>query len=144
MHSYLLHLLCCSCTEKADTLEVTRMPQLAQVLQEADLRRKGTSTTALDLQPYFEMIDAVREAEGVGATVDLAPEESSRVEKGRLTRAARERGQKLVWRKAPESQLKFVLAEPGAPVPGARQRRKVTPAPAPVPEPVRKGRRKAS
>jgi hypothetical protein len=122
------------------------MPQLAQVLQEADLRRKGTTTTALNLEPYFAMIDAVREAEGVGATVDLAPEESTRVEKGRITRAAKERGQHLVWRKAHDGQLRFVLAAPGAPVPGARQRRTVTPppAPAPVPAPVRKGRRKAS
>ena len=59
--------------------------------------------------------------------------------------AAKERGLTLVWRKAPERQLRFVLAEAGKPTPGARQRKNgVKPAPA-QPELAaagRKGRRK--
>src|SRR5215203_4522483 len=99
------------------------MPTLANVLQEADLRRKVGSASSLDLGPYLEMVDAILAEGGVGGTIMLAPEEHQRVEKGRLTRAAKERGRALVWRKAPDGELKFVLAEPDGPVPGARRRR---------------------
>jgi hypothetical protein len=99
------------------------MPTLATVLRDEDLRRKARPVSGLDLGPYLAMVDAILAEGGVGGTVALGADEQSRVEKGRLTRAAKARGRTLVWRKAPAGQLRFVLAEPDGPVPGARRRR---------------------
>ena len=114
------------------------MPELTAVLREEDLTRRGAGG-ALDLTPYVAMIDVVRSQEGVGATVSLADGESQRTEKRRLSVAAKEQGYMLVWRKAPEGQLRFVLAKPGEPAPGGRKRREAPPA---KPVPARGGRRK--
>jgi hypothetical protein len=71
------------------------------------------------------MVVAILVDDGVSGTVTVAPDESQRVEKGRLRRAAKERGRILVWRKAPARELRFVLAEPEGLIPGARRRRTV-------------------
>lgn len=122
------------------------MPQITRVLTAEDLAGRGKSGNGLDLTPYIDMVEQILTDGGVGGEVDLAPDERMRTEKGRLTRAAKARDRRLVWRKAPQGQLRFVLATPGAEVPGGRPRRK--PAPVPVPEPAPpapKGRkRKAS
>ena len=116
------------------------MPQLSRVLMESDLKRTGTPTSSLDLGPYLEMVEQILAEGGVGGQVELGPGESSRTEKGRLTRAAKQRGRTLVWRKAQDGHLRFVLAEPGSPAPGSRKRRVPAPPP-PAPAPKRGGRR---
>ena len=98
------------------------MPQLTTVLTADDLQRRQ-SARAQDLRSYFELLEAVREQGGVGAVLTLGEGESQRTEKRRLTVAAKERGYDLVWRRAPEGQLRFVLAEAGQRPPDARRRR---------------------
>jgi hypothetical protein len=90
------------------------------------------------------MVEQILAEGGVGGQVELGPEESSRTEKGRLTRAAKQRGRTLVWRKAQDGQLRFVLAEPGAPAPGSRKRRApAAPPPPPAPVAAKRGGRRA-
>lgn len=98
------------------------MPQLDKVLTVDDLERRHAARV-LDLNSYFELLDTVREHGGVGATLTLSEGESQRTEKRRLSIAAKEWGYDLVWRKAPEGQLRFVLAEVGQRPPDARHRR---------------------
>ena len=98
------------------------MPELSRVLTEDDLRRGG-ATAGPDLTPYMDLIDTIREQGGVGGTLTLSEGESQRTEKRRMSVAAKERGFQLTWRKAPEGRLRFVLAAPGQPAPGARARR---------------------
>ncbi len=115
------------------------MPALEKVLREEDLQRGRAGGGSLDLTPYLAMIAAVRTEGGVGGQVTLEPEESQRTEKRRLSVAAKDQGYQLVWRKAAERQLRFVLAKPGEPVPGGRKRAN----PAPVkPAAGSRGRRK--
>jgi hypothetical protein len=143
------------------------MPELTKILGSDDLTR-ALRITALDLTPYMDIIDAIREQGGAGAEVRLSTGEQRRTEKRRLSMAAKERGYQLVWRTAPTDRLKFVLATPGEPAPGGRRRRtpaeqeeeqtvidavmtpdvaEVTETVAPVdesiPAPARRGRRKA-
>lgn len=122
------------------------------MLKQEDLQR-GRTTAGLDLASYLAIIDTIREQEGVGGQLTLSEGEQQRTEKRRMSIAAQQRGYKLTWRKAPEGQLRFVLAAPGEPAPGGRQRREATPAPAtdgrrrrpqeatPGPGAVRRGRR---
>ena len=98
------------------------MPQLDKVLTEEDLRGSRAAGGALDLAPYTDIIDNIREQGGVGGALSLSQDENQRAEKRRLSVAAKQRGFTLVWRKAPERQLRFVLAEEGKPAPGSRRR----------------------
>ncbi len=98
------------------------MPQLAHILTEEDLSRRGIAGGP-DLTPYMGIIDALREQGGVGGVLSLDEGESQRTVKRRMSIAAKERGYALTWRKPQDGQLKFVLAQPGQPVPGSRKRR---------------------
>jgi hypothetical protein len=77
----------------------------------------------MDLSPYIDIIERIRSEGGVGGELILQEGESKRSEKRRLSVAAKQLGTKLTWRKADDGMLKFVLSEPGEPVPGARRRR---------------------
>ena len=99
------------------------MPKLGRVLKEEDLKSQRTPA-GLDLNDYLEIIDAIKQEGGVGGEVSLSGEESQRTEKGRLTRAAKQRGHKLTWRKSSMGVLRFVLSDPGSPPPDGRRRRK--------------------
>ena len=112
------------------------MPQLTRILTEEDLARHGR-VSRLDLSPYIMILDTVREG-GVGGVLELEAGENQRATKRRLSLAAKERGWKLVWRKADEGQLRFVLADQGQPTPGGRPRRQ----PEAEPEPQSNGRRR--
>ena len=98
------------------------MPELTTVLTEADLKR-GRAAAQTDLAPYMDIIDTLREQGGVGGVLSLDEGESQRTVKRRMSIAAKERGFQLIWRKAQDGQLRFVLAEPGQPTPGGRPRR---------------------
>ncbi len=98
------------------------MPKLVKVLTEADLA-SARAPAAMDLTPYLRIIDDITGQGGVGGDVTLSPNESQRTEKRRLSLAAKQRGLKLTWRKAPSGQLRFVLSAPGEPAPGGRRRR---------------------
>jgi hypothetical protein len=119
------------------------MPQLVTVLNPEDMRRPG-AFTRLDLSAYLSLIDAVRRQSGVGGEVTLAEGEQQRTEKRRLSIAAKQQGYRLIWRRAPAGQLRFVLAKDGQPVPGDRSRRPkvVEPVAMSEPEPAPRGRRK--
>ncbi len=116
------------------------MPTLEKVLREEDLKRGRAGSGGLDLTPYMEMLDSVREQGGVGGQVTLEEGESQRTEKRRISVAAKEQGYTLIWRTAPDRRLRFVLAKPGEPIPGGRKR--ANPAPA-KPATGGRGRRKA-
>jgi hypothetical protein len=111
------------------------MPTLTRVLAQEDLQRTARMSD-LDLATYVEIIDQVRREGGVGGLVHLLPGESKRTEKRRLTLAAKQRGLNLTWRSSPPGDLRFVLSEPGGPVPGSRKRRE----PTAVPAAARRGR----
>lgn len=98
------------------------MPKLTRVLTEAELTA-ARPAAAMDLTPYLEIIDTITRQGGVGGEVSLSANESQRTEKRRLSLAAKQRGFKLTWRKAPAGQLRFVLSAPGQPAPGGRRRR---------------------
>src|SRR5687767_5384035 len=117
------------------------MPQLVTVLTPEDMRRRD-AMTRLDLSAYLALIDAVRRQSGVGGEVTLAEGEQQRTEKRRLSIAAKEQGYRLIWRRAPAGQLRFVLAEAGQPVPGGRPRRPKVSEPVAMPEaePAPRGR----
>ncbi len=100
------------------------MPQLVRVLKEEDLRSQRASV-GLDLGRYLEIIDSIIEQGGVGGEIALQEGENQRTEKGRLTRAAKQRGMKLTWRKPRNGVLRFVLSSMGAPPPDGRRRRRV-------------------
>lgn len=101
------------------------MPTLQKILQESDL--SGSRAPAgMDLAPYLEMIDSIRNEGGVGGEVALGANESQRTEKRRLSLAAKQRGYQLTWRKSRSGGLKFVLSLPGQPAPGGRRRRKAS------------------
>ena len=99
------------------------MPQLDKVIMESDLT-SSRSSTGMDLAPYLEILDRIREESGVGGEVSLLGDESQRTEKRRLSVAAKQRGLKLTWRKSPQGRLRFVLSGEGAPPPDGRRRRK--------------------
>ena len=101
------------------------MPQLDKVIMESDLT-SSRSSAGMDLAPYLEILDRIRDESGVGGEVSLAGEESQRTEKRRLSVAAKQRGLKLTWRKSPQGRLRFVLSEEGAPPPDGRKRRKIS------------------
>ncbi|MER3420777.1 MAG: hypothetical protein C4290_09770 [Chloroflexota bacterium] len=105
------------------------MPHLDQILREEDLRR-SRATVRIDLTPYLQLIDTIRTQGGVGAVLSLQEGEQQRTQKRRLSLAAKERGYRLIWRIAPPGQLRFVLARPGEPAPGGRQRRTAATPPA--------------
>ncbi len=98
------------------------MPSLARVLQQEDLK-SGGQVTRMDLSPYIDIIESIRSDGGVGGEVTLQDDESKRTEKRRLSTAAKQLGTKLTWRKSEDGVLRFVLSEPGGPVPGGRARR---------------------
>ena len=98
------------------------MPQLEHVLTQEDLTRRGTGGGP-DLTLYMDIIDTLREQEGVGGVLSLDEGESQRTVKRRMSIAAKERDYQLTWRKAPEGQLRFVLAAPGEAPPDGRRRR---------------------
>ncbi len=98
------------------------MPELTTVLTEADLKR-GRAAAHADLTPYMDIIDTLREQGGVGGVLSLDEGESQRTVKRRMSIAAKDRGFQLLWRKAPEGQLRFVLAAPGEAPPDGRRRR---------------------
>jgi hypothetical protein len=101
---------------------VENVPTLGKVLQPDDLRTQR-APAGLDLARYLDIIDAIREQGGVGGELTLGDDEAQRAEKGRLTRAAKQRSLKLTWRKSPPGTLRFVLSEPGASPPDGRRRR---------------------
>lgn len=105
-------------------MEVATVPQLVRVLKEEDLRSQRASV-GLDLGRYLEIIDSIIEQGGVGGEIALQEGENQRTEKGRLTRAAKQRGMKLTWRKPRNGVLRFVLSSMGAPPPDGRRRRRV-------------------
>lgn len=111
------------------------MPTLTRVLAQEDLQRT-VRMSDLDLTTYIEIIDQVRREGGVGGIVHLLAGESQRTEKRRLTLAAKQQGLNLTWRSSQPGDLRFVLSEPGGPVPGSRKRRE----PAAVPPAARRGR----
>ena len=98
------------------------MPKLAKVLTEADLT-SARGQSRMDLTPYTEIIDEVSRQGGLGGELTLAPGESQRTEKRRLSIAAKQRDVKLTWRKPREGGLRFVLSNPGASPPDGRRRR---------------------
>jgi hypothetical protein len=98
------------------------VPSLSKVLQQEDMARGG-HVTRMDLSPYLEIIASIRSEGGVGGEVQLQEAERKRVEKRRLSIAAKQLGTKVTWRKGQDSVLRFVLSEPGQPVPGGRARR---------------------
>jgi hypothetical protein len=98
------------------------MPLLNKVLQQEDLARGGNDPR-MDLSPYFDIIENIRSEGGVGGEVTLQEDESKRAEKRRLSIAAKQLGTKVTWRKGEDGVLRFVLCEPGQPVPGGRVRR---------------------
>ena len=98
------------------------MPELTKILSEEDLARRS-GMPRLDLTTYVNLIDRVREQNGVGGIVTLGPGEGQRTEKRRLSLAAKQHGYTLSWRRSEPGQLRFVLAEEGQRVPGSRQRR---------------------
>ncbi len=98
------------------------MPELTTVLTDTDLKR-GRAAAHTDLTPYMDIIDTLREQGGVGGVLRLGEGESQRTVKRRMSVAAKERGYQLTWRKAPEPQLRFVLAATGEAPPDARRRR---------------------
>jgi hypothetical protein len=97
------------------------MPSLAKVLQHEDMER-GRGMVRMDLTPYTDIIESVRSEGGVGGELTLHDDESKRTEKRRLSIAAKQVGMQVTWRKADDGLLRFVLSEPGGPVPGGRQR----------------------
>jgi hypothetical protein len=105
-------------------MEVATVPQLVRVLKEEDLRSQR-APVGLDLGRYLEIIDSIIEQGGVGGEIALQEGENQRTEKGRLTRAAKQRGMKLTWRKPRNGVLRFVLSSMGAPPPDGRRRRRV-------------------
>ncbi|MER3419237.1 MAG: hypothetical protein C4290_01355 [Chloroflexota bacterium] len=104
-------------------MEVLTVPQLVRVLKEEDLRSQR-APAGLDLGRYLEIIDSIIEQGGVGGEIMLQEGENQRTEKGRLTRAAKQRGMKLTWRKPRNGALRFVLSSLGAPPPDGRRRRR--------------------
>ena len=98
------------------------MPRLIRVLTEADVAAARIRPIT-DLTPYLEIIDAITRQGGVGGEISLAPNESQRTEKRRLSLAAKQRNLRLTWRKARPGELRFVISVPGAPTPGGRRRR---------------------
>ncbi len=98
------------------------MPQLTRVITAEDLQRRPANG-GLDMTPYMDILDQVREQGGVGAALSLADGEHQRTEKRRLSMAAKDRGYELTWRTSTPGQLRFVVAAPGEPKPGARKRR---------------------
>jgi hypothetical protein len=101
------------------------MPKVTKILTDADLSA-ARARPVMDLTPYLEIVDAIGKQGGVGAEVNLAPGESQRTEKRRLSLAAKQRGLKLTWRKSGAGELKFVLASEGEQAPGGRRRRKAS------------------
>jgi hypothetical protein len=101
------------------------VPSLNKVLQPEDLARGGI-VSRMDLSPYLDIIESIRSEGGVGGEVTLQEEESKRTEKRRLSIAAKQLGTKVTWRKGEDGVLRFVLSEPGQPVPGGRARRERT------------------
>lgn len=99
------------------------MPRLEKVIKESELRSSRASA-GMDLAPYIEILDRISQEEGVGGEVTLSPDESQRTEKRRLSVAAKQRGQKLTWRKSSQGRLRFVLSNEGSPPPDGRRRRK--------------------
>lgn len=97
------------------------MPSLVKVLKEDDLKAQR-APSGLDLAAYLDIVDAIQGQGGLGGEVNLSGDESQRTEKGRLTRAAKQRGYKLTWRKSPAGVLRFVLSDPGTPPPDGRKR----------------------
>jgi hypothetical protein len=101
------------------------MPQLTRVLTTEDLSR-ANRPSGLDLSEYTRMIEQVQAEGGVGGVLVVGDEESQRTAKRRLSLAAKASGCTLIWRKSVPGELRFVLAVPGEPVPGSRQRRAPT------------------
>ena len=98
------------------------MPTISKVLTQEELKTEKPRAT-MDLAPYREIISTVASEGGVGANVELEPGESQRTEKRRLSLAAKEEGYSLVWRKADDGHLRFVLHKEGEPVPGGRKKK---------------------
>jgi hypothetical protein len=115
------------------------MPELSKVISEQDLVQKARPQ--LDLAVYTAIIENITEQTGVGGEVTLAEGESQRTEKRRLSLAAKEKGYKLTWRKAPDSMLKFVLSKEGEVPPGGRRKKDAAPT-EPTEQSPRRGRRK--
>lgn len=98
------------------------MPRLTKVLTETDLKA-ARARPVMDLTPYREIVESIVARGGVGGELALAPEESQRTEKRRLSLAAKQQGLSLAWRKSPPGELRFVLYRPGQQAPGGRRRR---------------------
>ncbi len=101
------------------------MPKLERVIQESDLTSSRASA-GMDLTPYLEMLEQISSEGGIGGEVSLGAGESQRTEKRRLSVAAKQRGQKLTWRKSQQGRLRFVLSHQGSPPPDGRRRRKAS------------------
>ena len=118
------------------------MPQLTRVLTQEDLQRQPRGVH-LDLSAYQALLATVTNQGGVGGVLTLEEGESQRTAKRRLSMAAQQRRQRLVWRTAPAGELRFVLAEEGQPAPGSRRRQESAPGPEPAPAPpASNGRRR--
>jgi hypothetical protein len=98
------------------------MPELLEVLSEEELKAKAP-VSAIDLTPYKSILNGVIEKGGAGGIIGIKEDESKRVEKRRLSVAAKELGYNLTWRKAEDNKLRFVLNKEGEPVPGGRKRK---------------------
>lgn len=114
------------------------MPQLTTVLTQDDLARRS-NFHQMDLAPYRDIIEQIRTHAGVGGEVELLGGESQRAEKRRLSLVAKQVGPELELRKSDASILRFVLAEPGQPIPGSRPRRPKSPEPTPLSDAARRG-----
>lgn len=89
------------------------MPILQKVISETDLH--SASAPAGDyLAPYADIIEQIVNERGVGGALTLSKGESQRVEKRRLSVAAKQAGHTLKWRKSAAGTLRFVLDGAGA------------------------------
>lgn len=78
------------------------------VLETVEENVRAAVTSNIDLTPYKGIISKV--PAGKKAIVKLTDGDNERSEKRRFTAAAKESGMSLVWRKAPEGKIVFVLS----------------------------------
>lgn len=108
--------------------KVTNVPTLRSKLNADSLKRSGVSSKSVDLTPYQDIIRDVRSTGDMGADVDIAADESIRVEKRRFTAAAKTMGERIAYRSnAPEGVIRFVLPGNDGKFPGERAKRQSKP-----------------
>lgn len=97
------------------------MPRLIQRLAH-DQFHGAKGPAKVDLALYRDILEGL--TVGQGALIELEPDDRQRVVKGRLSRAAGERGCDVRWLTAVAGQVRFQLRE-------RRERREATPRPQP-------------